>query len=83
MVTSAGNPAKEQYKIRFKHGFIYQSYDSIICVSNTTHGTVTLGRDWDYSSTTRKYLYAFLNTNRKDILAGIASGKIKYDKDLV
>ena len=39
---------------------VFQSYDSIIAEINE-NGQLTLGIDWDYSKTTLKHLYLFLN----------------------
>lgn len=36
----------------------FQSYDSV--VAKVAPDGLTLGKDWDYSNTTLKYLYAFL-----------------------
>jgi hypothetical protein len=38
----------------------FQSYDSMIVEIDHVRSTITFGRDWDYSNTTRKYRNAFL-----------------------
>ena len=38
----------------------FQSYDSMIVEIDHVKSTITFGRDWDYSNTTRKYRNAFL-----------------------
>lgn len=38
----------------------FQSYDSIIAKIDK-NGTLTLGNDWNYSKTTLKHLYLFIN----------------------
>lgn len=38
----------------------FQSYNSIIA-NIDNRGTLNLGNDWDYSKTTLKHLYLFLN----------------------
>jgi hypothetical protein len=49
----------------------FQSYKSRVCeIRQGGMGfkrTVVLGRDWDYSNTTRKHLYKFLRDNDIDI----------------
>lgn len=40
---------------------IFQSYDSIIAVYDKENDVLTLGIDWDYSKTTTKHLYIFMN----------------------
>lgn len=49
----------------------FQSYESRVCeIRQGGMGferTVVLGRDWDYSNTTRKHLYKFLRDNGIDV----------------
>ncbi len=56
---------KNQFLIRGKNTLTFQSYDSTIAilteVSWTIPHSLTLGRYWDYSNTTRKHLYIFLD----------------------
>lgn len=40
---------------------VFQSYNSICAVIDWQKQKLTLGRDWDYSKTTRKHLYAFFS----------------------
>lgn len=49
---------KNQFVITTNEGVFFQSYDSV-CAFVTNEG-LTLGRDWDYSHTTLKHLYIFL-----------------------
>lgn len=51
---------KNQFLITTNEGITFQSYDSQVAfIAND--GTLKLGDDWDYSHTTLKYLYLFLN----------------------
>lgn len=51
---------KNQFVILGDEGeAIFQSYDSII--AKIEGGEVDFGKNWDYSTTTSKYLYKFLN----------------------
>lgn len=52
---------KNQYVLRDGKGIIFQSYNSIIAVYNYDDKTLTLGKDWDYSTTTSKHLYLFID----------------------
>lgn len=78
---------------------IFQSYDSIIAVveDDLDHPyKLTLGRDWDYSNTTLRHLYLFLeqwgnsevrqalysSNKKKAIQRLIDKGAITYDEDL-
>lgn len=53
---------KNQFVLENDEQLIFQSYDSIIAVYNKESHEITLGRDWDYSKTTSRYLYEFLDT---------------------
>lgn len=51
---------KNQFIIRGEEKTVFQSYKSEIAEINK-NGELTLGIDWDYSITTLKHLYLFLN----------------------
>ena len=57
---------KNQFIIRGGNKIIFQSYDSTIAAVD--NGSITLGTDWDYSRTTLKYLYAFLDEQARYIV---------------
>lgn len=75
--------------------YIFQSYNSIICVISRKDCTITFGHDYDYSNTTMKYLKSFLEYMGFSKIAGVAkvrkaieSGKcdnynIIYDNNLI
>lgn len=50
---------KNQFIIRGENQIVFQSYDSEIAIIENRQ--LTLGLDWDYSKTTLKHLYLFLN----------------------
>ena len=50
---------KNQFLIIDKGVKYFQSYDSMI--AKIENGALTLGMDWDYSKTTLKHLYLFIN----------------------
>jgi hypothetical protein len=50
---------KNQFVIRGEGKTVFQSYNSTIAEINK-NGQLTLGIDWDYSRTTLKHLYLFL-----------------------
>lgn len=54
--------SKNQFILENDKQLIYQSYHSIIAVYDKQKDKLTLGRDWDYSTTTSKYLYKFIDT---------------------
>lgn len=70
---------------------ILQSYDSKVVVID--QNGITLGRDWDYSTTTSKHVYDFLyyygginfyniTNKRKYVNDLIKNGSINYDPDM-
>lgn len=52
---------KNQFIMENEKEIIFQSYDSIIAIVNKKSGVIVLGRDWDYSKTTMKHLYLFID----------------------
>ena len=52
---------KNQFLLKGDGKAIFQSYSSTIAIWDYATKTLTLGIDWDYSNTTRKHLYLFLN----------------------
>lgn len=85
---------KNQFVITSKESVAFQSYNSV--VATIEKGVLTLGRHWDYSNTTRKHLYLFLDEYcynvwskvrnepniRKAIQKLIDEKQINYDDDL-
>lgn len=51
---------KNQFVMEDNQKAIFQSYESVIAEYDKINDTLTLGIDWDYSNTTRKHLYIFL-----------------------
>lgn len=94
MFSTNGNRVANQFVIFSDRKRVFQSYDSICCVVD--ENGVTLGRDWDFSITTLKYLYLFLKeytnvfdklpkgSSKKDsIQKAIDYGVINYDYNLM
>ena len=88
---SSGREVANQFVISGDSKVIFQSYDSTICIVEYKNGEIhiTLGKHWDYSKTTSKYLYQFLraecgmlNLNKKVIEDAIKNGKIAYNENL-
>ena len=64
---------------------ILQSYDSKVVEITNNRGCyqcIKLGRDWDYSTTTSKHVYAFLDEYSKVRICGVTN-KRKYIRDLI
>ena len=71
-----------QFVVEFSNGYLFQSYESIVAYK--IDGEVYLTDKWDYSRTTLKYLYRFLeqycyfnDLNKKKVEKLIKDGEIK------
>lgn len=76
---------KNQFIMNDDKKIIFQSYDSIIAVIDKKSGKIVFGNDWNYSNTTRKHLYLFLNDYKyeigADLYAAIFRGGFQYSKN--
>lgn len=84
--------AKNQFHLYGEGKNELQSYDSLV-VKIENRIVITLGRDWDYSTTTSKYVYMFLEEyadinfygikNKRDYVRKmIEKGEINYDENM-
>lgn len=62
---------KNQFLFYDERKIVFQSYDSVIAEIDKKTGELFFGSDWDYSNTTRKHLYLFLNDYRYEIGADL------------
>ncbi len=63
---------KNQFLISYEHGTGFQSYNSLIAVK--TGGKTYIGKNYNYSGTTKKYLSKFLNETHKETQSKIDKG---------
>ena len=76
---------RNQFRLYGEGKNILQSYDSKVVEITNYHGCyqcIKLGRDWDYSTTTSKHVYAFLDEYSKIRINEIVN-KRKYIRDLI
>lgn len=76
---------RNQFHLYGDNKDVLQSYNSKVVEITNNPGCVQciiLGRDWDYSTTTSKHVYAFLGEYSKIKFYGI-SNKRKYIKDRI
>lgn len=74
-----GKPIVNQFIIGFQDWEIFQSYNSTIAVTKNDSNYILLDEKFhNYSVTTSRYLYLFLNMNRKEIDFKYKQGYIKY-----
>ena len=69
-----GNAVANQYMATIGDYVYFQSYKTVIAKKNKRTREVTLCANWQYSSTTVKYLNRFLSTKTKDIKSRIEDG---------
>lgn len=74
---------KNQFIIETNEGRYFQSYDSLIAFYNFEKRTLTLGVDWDYSKTTLKHLYIFIDGYTNVYLPSSCKNKRKYIQSLI
>lgn len=58
LINNNGNYAANQFVIKTENAIYFQSYQSVI--AKIENGELTLSLNWDYSKTTSKHLYIFL-----------------------
>lgn len=75
--------ANNQFVINTENATYLQSYNSVVCKIDKSTNKVTLSNHWNYSVTTSKYLYRFLNENtslgklcKKEVKTLISKGVI-------
>ena len=74
LINANGNAVKNQFVVEDGNTVSFHSYDSMICWIDHSGGlgfdkVVVFGKDWNFSKTTRKHLYTFLNQHGLGILA--------------
>lgn len=57
-----GRKVANQFIITNGNVYTFQSYNSVIAVVNFDNSTITLGGDWNYSTTTSRYRNKFFET---------------------
>ncbi len=83
----SGKAVANQFIVRTENGTFFQSYRSIVAKVDNL-GNVTLGRNWDYSRTTLKYLMQFLHPfgygdiNTERVRQKLKRGDFKFSDDL-
>lgn len=76
---------RNQFHLYGDNKDILQSYESKVVEITNNRGCIQciiLGRDWDYSTTTSKHVYAFLEEYSKVRMYGVTN-KRKYIRDLL
>ena len=78
------NGIANQLLIHYSNATVFQSYNSIIAIQYKDNGKVILGKDYNYSKTTSKYLNLFLGLSSSiEVKKNIESGLYTIDETLV
>lgn len=75
MSNSTGREVANQFIIEHEGKVYFQSYNTIIAMKQAGKITIDTNAE-NYSRTTSKYLYQFLNTDRKSLLQDVKTGRI-------
>lgn len=59
ITNSRGRKVPNQFIIENGNVYTFQSYNSVVAVVNFDNSTITLGSDWNYSTTTSRYRNKF------------------------
>lgn len=59
ITNSRGRKVPSQFIITNGNVYTFQSYNSVIAVVDFDNSTITLGSDWNYSTTTSRYRNRF------------------------
>lgn len=73
ITNSRGRKVPNQFIIENGNVYTFQSYNSIIAVVDFDNSIITLGSDWNYSTTTSRYRNKFFETLGLDELSDTAS----------
>ena len=74
---------KNQYVIKNNDKVEFQSYNSLIASWDYKNQLLTLGCDWDYSLTTRKHLYIFIDKYTKINIPYNCQNKRAYIQQMI
>lgn len=86
LINNNGNPASNQFVIYDNDNNIYfQSYETLIAKYDVKCKKLFVTNSWDYSNTTRKHFYIFLNDftkygyiyNKDSMLKAIKNGEVE------
>ena len=75
--------SNNHFIIRTELGALFQSHESIVAFKPSSGDTVTIGRHWNYSSTTVRNLGKWLGMSGKEIKQAIKDGSLVYDEELI
>lgn len=73
ITNSRGRKVPNQFIITNGNVYTFQSYNSVIAIVDFDNSIITLGSDWNYSTTTSRYRNKFFETLGLDEMSDTAS----------
>ena len=73
ITNSRGRKVANQFIITDGNVYTFQSYNSVVAVVDFDNSAITLGGDWNYSTTTSRYRNKFFETLGLDEMSDTAS----------
>lgn len=73
LTNGRGRKVANQFIITNGNVYTFQSYNSVVAVVNFDNSTITIGGNWNYSTTTSRYRNAFFEGLGLDELSDTAS----------
>lgn len=73
ITNSRGRKVHTQFIITDGNVYTFQSYNSVVAVVDFDNSTITIGGNWDYSTTTSRYRNQFFETLGLDEMSDTAS----------
>lgn len=75
ITNSRGRKVPNQFIIENGNVYTFQSYNSVIAVVDFDNSIITIGGDWNYSTTTSRYRNRFFETLGLDEMSDTASAR--------
>ena len=75
-INDKGNAVKNHFVISDEDGSYLQSYDSVVALVKHD-GSIVLGTDYNYSRTTMKHVFSFVNLSSKEINQAVKENTIE------
>lgn len=75
ITNSRGRKVANQFIIENGNVYTFQSYNSVIAVVDFDNSIITIGGDWNYSTTTSRYRNKFFETLGLDEMSNTANAR--------
>lgn len=75
ITNSRGRKVPNQFIITEGNVYTFQSYNSVVAIVDFDNSIITIGGDWNYSTTTSRYRNKFFETLGLDEMSDTASAR--------